>query len=163
MQTYKPFFAWWVITCLVGTLIYWLSTIGAPMLIYKIDVTHVTQGIAAVAFVANLWIGFLAWRVARNDWTSKRIWKHMNGIWFHCTQLFILGIIGTVCGAMYLFYSAFGSITNIAAASFQMLASNMLPPLGIVFSTTALAASAVFILSEQLFILAALSNIEEEV
>lgn len=162
MGKYRALFVWWLITLAVASVCYWLNTKNVPMLIYTVDITHITQVILAVILIANFWLGYVAWSVARGTWDSLRAIKHTQGLWFYSNQMFLWGILGTVSGSMFLFYNSFGSIAKIANADFSTMITNVLPPLGIIFSTTALGIAGAIILSNQLFWFTSLSGIEDE-
>lgn len=162
MGKFIPLYIWMIITLLVGTVVYYLASLGLATMVYNLDITHITQIIAFIAIVSNLTIGFLAWKHATQPdaWHKKRVRKWLRGVWFYATQVFLWGILGTVCGSMFLFYSSFGGSANLASFTLATLAPHLLPPLGIVFSTTALGVASALFLSNQLFWFSALSGVD---
>lgn len=163
MGNFRPFYIWFVLTCVVGAIVAWLASKGYANLVYTLDVTHITQVIATIALISNFTVGFVAWKFATDRvlWNNKRARKWLKGVWFYSQQCFLWGILGTVSGSLILFYTSFNTSSPVAL-TLATLAPHLLPPLGIVFSATMLAIAAVILLTNQIFWFNALSNVSED-
>lgn len=168
---YKSLFVWWIVTLLLATAAYWIGYQGLYQIIFKADITHISQLVAIFIVIGNFRIGWFAWMWGhQNDYsygdTAKfvaRVRKHLDEWWFVSETSMGFGILGTVCGFIYLIYSAFG---DLAGGVTPDVVSHLLPkivsPMGTIFFTTAAGVTGALILKIQLFLFTSVSGIDDD-
>lgn len=163
MANHKPLYIWWIITLIMATLAFWLGYNGTLEHIYVSDITHLTQLMAFLLIIGNLRIGWLAWKFSKNDYSLPKIRKHVDEWWFVSEQLMGLGILGTVCGLIFLFYSTFSGLpTDITSEVISEILPKIIGPMGTIFYTTAVGLATSLFLKIQLLLFTSYSGIDDD-
>lgn len=164
-KTSTPFFIWFVLTGVLGTVTYWLYEFGVINSILDVDATKLTTVIGALFILSHFWIGIMTFKGMTKDYYygSGRYDKSYRVNSFISNQLPQLGLLGTVIGFILF---VFALLNNAGATLDSVDAINQMildisSAMGTALYTTVAGLIGAMLIRLQLFVLSHILGFED--
>jgi hypothetical protein len=141
----KYFLKWWLMVCLIVVGIGFLVIYDVVTLVGQYDITKISFLISGLFCYFTIKIGIETYKPGKNTY------KNMKTADFFAGKFFVLGMIGTVLGFIYMLYTCFNKLDVSNPALMQAALMQMSVGMSTALFTTAAGLICMLLLKLQLF------------